>query len=69
MRKAKITFELTKVTKGQEASEPNFFYVDDYDRIYYGHTKQPHFCDECGDVLQLIWTGNNMHCLVCDGEM
>lgn len=65
-------FELTKVTEGQEASEPDFFYIDKYNRIYYGHTKEPNFCDGEDfsgnidhDETQLIWNGSSMFCPVC----
>lgn len=60
--------KLTKVFEGQEASEPNFFYVDENDLIYYGHTKSPHTCDECKEESHLIWTGSNMFCPVCDKD-
>ena len=66
----KKTFKLTKVTEGQEASEPDYFYIDEFYRIYYGHTKEPNFCDgEDGTIehqgVQLVWNGSNMFCPVC----
>lgn len=64
-----INFKLTKITEGEEGSEPGFFYVDEFDRIYYGNSKDPNFCLEGEhELIQLLWLNGHQVCPICDRD-